>query len=140
MPGAIFETSFLKFLIIFGHGAPHLCFAQVFSPRKDPELKGGRGLSFPSSPIFHTPHCFLPRGIKPSSRLFRFQELSPHCLAPSFPPFLSHLPQSKMKFPKCLPMSSSKGFPGGSVVKNPSANAGDAGDMGSILELGRFLE
>ena len=94
MPGAIFETSFLKFLIIFGHGAPHLCFAQVFSPRKDPELKGGRGLSFPSSPIFHTPHCFLPRGIKPSSRLFRFQELSPHCLAPSFPPFLSHLPQS----------------------------------------------
>ena len=25
------------------------------------------------------------------------------------------------------------GFPGGSVVKNPPANAGDAGDMGSIL-------
>ena len=24
------------------------------------------------------------------------------------------------------------GFPGGSVVKNPPANAGDAGDMGSI--------
>ena len=24
------------------------------------------------------------------------------------------------------------GFPGGSVVKNPPANVGDAGDMGSI--------
>ena len=28
-------------------------------------------------------------------------------------------------------------FPGGSVVKNPSANAGDAGDMGSNPESGR---
>ena len=30
------------------------------------------------------------------------------------------------------------GFPGGSVVKNPPANAGDAGDMGSIPGSGRF--
>ena len=30
------------------------------------------------------------------------------------------------------------GFPGGSVVKNPSANAGDAEDVGSIPGLGRF--
>ena len=30
------------------------------------------------------------------------------------------------------PSRLSKGFPGGAVVKNPSANAGDAGDMGSI--------
>ena len=29
------------------------------------------------------------------------------------------------------------GFPGGSVVKNPPANAGAAGDMGSIPELER---
>ena len=29
------------------------------------------------------------------------------------------------------------GFPGGSVVKNPHANAGDAGDSGSIPGLGR---
>ena len=29
------------------------------------------------------------------------------------------------------------GFPGGSVVKNTPANAGDARDMGSIPELGR---
>ena len=29
-------------------------------------------------------------------------------------------------------------FPGGSVVKNPLANAGDARDAGSILGLGRF--
>ena len=29
------------------------------------------------------------------------------------------------------------GFPGGSVVKNPHANAGDTGDMGSIPGLGR---
>ena len=28
-------------------------------------------------------------------------------------------------------------FPGGSVVKNPPANAGGAGDTGSIIELGR---
>ena len=29
------------------------------------------------------------------------------------------------------------GFPGGSVVKNPPANAGDTRDVGSVLELGR---
>ena len=29
------------------------------------------------------------------------------------------------------------GFPGGLVVKNPPANAGDAGDVGSIPGLGR---
>ena len=28
-------------------------------------------------------------------------------------------------------------FPGGAVVKNPSANAGDIRDMSSILGLGR---
>lgn len=43
MSGAIFAIFILKFLIIFGHGAPHFHFAQVFSPKKDPELKGGRG-------------------------------------------------------------------------------------------------
>ena len=32
------------------------------------------------------------------------------------------------------------GFPGGSVVKNPSANSGDAGDAGSIPGLQSFLE
>ena len=30
------------------------------------------------------------------------------------------------------------GFPGGSVVKNPPAKTGDAGDMGLIPGLGRF--
>ena len=30
------------------------------------------------------------------------------------------------------------GFPGGTVVKNPPANAGDAGDTGSIPGLGRY--
>ena len=30
-----------------------------------------------------------------------------------------------------------EGFPEGSVVKNPSANAGDSRDTGSILRLGR---
>ena len=29
------------------------------------------------------------------------------------------------------------GFPGGSVVKNPPANAGDTGDVDSIPEWGR---
>ena len=29
-------------------------------------------------------------------------------------------------------------FPGGAVLKNPPANAGDAGDVGLILGLGRF--
>ena len=32
------------------------------------------------------------------------------------------------------------GFPGGAVVKNPPANAGDARDMGSIPGLGKSLE
>ena len=32
------------------------------------------------------------------------------------------------------------GFPGGSVVKNLPANAGDPGDVGSILGLGRSPE
>ena len=32
------------------------------------------------------------------------------------------------------------GFPGGSGVKNPPANAGDAGDTGSIPGLGRSPE
>ena len=32
------------------------------------------------------------------------------------------------------------GFPGGSVVKNLPANAGDAGDMGSIPGSGRSFE
>ena len=30
-----------------------------------------------------------------------------------------------------------RGFPGGAVVKNPPANAGDTKDMGSIPGLGR---
>ena len=30
-----------------------------------------------------------------------------------------------------------RGFPGGAVVKNPPANAGDTGDMVSILGSGR---
>ena len=32
----------------------------------------------------------------------------------------------------------SKGFPGGAVLKNPLANAGDERDVGSIPGLGRF--
>ena len=32
----------------------------------------------------------------------------------------------------------SKGFPGGTVVKNPPANAGDTRDTGSIPGSGRF--
>ena len=31
----------------------------------------------------------------------------------------------------------SQGFPGGTVVKNPPANAGDTRDMGSVPGLGR---
>ena len=36
-------------------------------------------------------------------------------------------------------LRSSLGFPGGSVVKNPPANAGDTRDAGSIPGLGRSL-
>jgi len=32
------------------------------------------------------------------------------------------------------------GFPGGSVVKNPPANAGDTGEVGLILGLGSSPE
>ena len=42
--------------------------------------------------------------------------------------------KSKVKLPKARSIS---GFPGGSVVKNPPANAGDAGDSGLIPALGR---
>ena len=37
-----------------------------------------------------------------------------------------------------IPMGASRGFPGGSVVKNPPANLGDTGDVGSIPGSGRF--
>ena len=37
----------------------------------------------------------------------------------------------------CLQLSYVKSFPDGSVVKNPSDNAGDAGDTGSTPGLGR---
>jgi len=40
-----------------------------------------------------------------------------------------------MKFAKFL--RNKVHFPGGSVVKNPPANAGDTEDTGSILGLGR---
>ena len=39
-----------------------------------------------------------------------------------------------------LGSTSGQGFPGGSMVKNPPANAGDAGDMGSIPGSGRSPE
>ena len=37
------------------------------------------------------------------------------------------------------PVAARWGFPGGRVVKNPPASAGDAGDLGSILGSGRSL-
>ena len=39
----------------------------------------------------------------------------------------------------CIIVSAHLGFPSGSAVKNPPANAGDAGDVGSIPGLGRSL-
>ena len=41
---------------------------------------------------------------------------------------------------KYVSLHISMGFPGGSVVKNPPANAGDAGDQCSIPGFGRSLE
>ena len=41
-----------------------------------------------------------------------------------------------MHFVTCV---NTEGFPGGSVVKNPPANAGDIRDTGSIPGLGRSL-
>ena len=38
----------------------------------------------------------------------------------------------------CVCMYVYMGFPGGSLVKNPPAKTGDAGDMGLIPGLGRF--
>ena len=43
-----------------------------------------------------------------------------------------------MDISACGALRSLAGIPGGSVVKNPPANAGDAGDMGSISASGRF--
>ena len=56
--------------------------------------------------------------------------------------------KTKQKFSECISHSSFMehffrgsthihGLPGGSVVKNPTANAGDAGDEGSISGSGR---
>ena len=56
--------------------------------------------------------------------------------------------KTKHKFPECISHSSfvehffrgsthAHSFPGGSVVKNPTVNAGDAGDVGSIPGSGR---
>ena len=39
-----------------------------------------------------------------------------------------------------MPLSLSEGFPGGAGVKNLPANAGDAGDLDSILGSGRSPE
>ena len=38
---------------------------------------------------------------------------------------------------RCSALKMPCGFPGGSPVKNPPANAGDTGDVGSITGLGR---
>ena len=38
----------------------------------------------------------------------------------------------------CVSVCVKRGFPGGSVMKNLPANAGDAGDMGLILGSGRY--
>ena len=46
--------------------------------------------------------------------------------------FLSLVPAKKKKKP-----SKVNSFPGGTVVKNPPANAGDTGDLGLIFGLGR---
>jgi len=53
-----------------------------------------------------------------------------------------HLWVAQSRTQKRLSSSSSRsivGFPGGTLVKNPPANAGDAGDLGLIPGLGRFF-
>ena len=42
-----------------------------------------------------------------------------------------------MSYLHLIPTSNTGGFPGGSVVKNPPTNAGNAGDTGSISGSGR---
>ena len=65
----------------------------------------------------------LPRpGIEPGSSCIGRQILS-HWTTREIP---------VLSFFICLPTSIHGGFPGGSMVKNLPANAGDAGDMGSI--------
>ena len=56
--------------------------------------------------------------------------------------FLSQCPEILILafFLKCIQLPGKKGFVGGSVVKNPTANAGDVKDVGLIPGLGRSPE
>ena len=58
--------------------------------------------------------------------------VGPHVIMRTRAWFLSLVPAKKKKKP-----SKVNSFPGGTVVKNPPANAGDTGDLGLIFGLGR---
>ena len=111
----------------------------------------------PCSPVAHRPsHPLLAHISPPSSHLFSTTLL----VAEARQPLLAGSAESHSPSPSpsgllqaaenswpgqgsgfgathTLDVISLLGFPGGSVVKNPSANAGDIGDSGLIPELGR---
>ena len=67
-------------------------------------------------------------------------EFSPtsHKQSYSSPPLGNHISSDAcIREPLLLNLWAHQGFPGGSVVKNPPANAGDTGDAGSIPRSGR---
>ena len=49
----------------------------------------------------------------------------------------AYLPSAKISPQRLFAITEEKGFPGGSVVKNPPANVGNAEDVDSILRSGR---
>ena len=66
------------------------------------------------------------------------QDLWPHvCISRAHPTSLSVF--RFLLLSSFLLLLARLGFPGGSVVKNPPANAGEVGDAGSIPGLGRSL-
>ena len=101
-------------------------------------LRAGGGAE--ASGVFSAPSCSVHTLQGGSRRKPEAPDASkPHTKQPLlFKPFSNHHTCAWMFFKKtgCLEYADPD-FPGGSVVKNPPANAGDVGDVGSIPGLGR---
>ena len=83
---------------------------------------GSRGESFLSSSSVQWLHALLGWRPQKSSFCLHLHMAAPLCLC---------------VFPLRLPVAGFRGFPGVSVIKNSSANAGDTGDACSVCASGR---
>ena len=96
------------------------------------EAEGTESLSQPPSPEMAT------ASLRPVSCPYWSVLHCPSFLSEeSFPLLLCLSPSCSLRHLEPPPPTSISGFPGGSVVKNPPANAGDVGDVCSIPGSGR---